>query len=135
MGIFDVTDQGPTLETTVQGWLKEANVKLDKLIAEIYDDVQRFWYRNKDANGNPSAVKHDATEDWGGSDEWTGPEFLEAMGPAALPFLSVAYARAEMIQTMSAQLGIDGLDMAKVLPPYDLTWHEDGSLDTATLKA
>ena len=135
MGIFDVQEQGPSLESTVQGWLKEANTKLDKLIAEIYDDVQRFWYRNKDEDGNPSAVKHDATEDWEGSQEFTGVEFLEAMGSAALSFLSVSYARTEMIVSMSMHLGLgDLLDMQKVLPPYDLEWNEDGSLLSATLK-
>lgn len=136
MSIFTVDENRDPIADMAKGFLKEANQQAEVTINNIYDAVDRFWYRNRDSEGERSPSRHDADGDYAGSQEPTGPEMLTAMGPAAGAFLALAWARVEMVLAMQTALGRNDLvDMAKILPPYDLEWNPDGSLKTATLKS
>jgi hypothetical protein len=125
MTIFQIeTPVTPAATLLANGFLTEANQKFEAELNAVYDGIQRFWYRNRDENGNPSLT----------GSEPTGVEILQAMGPAAAPFLAVAYARVEMLLGIQQQLGLDVLDMSKASAPFNFTFNPDGSLATATPK-
>lgn len=134
MTIFQVPELGPTVEEIAAGWLATANVAASDMMQKSYDDVLQFWYKNRDAEGNPSPVKHEATEEWAGSQEPTGVELLQAMGQQAGLFIALAWAKIAGIVGADQQFGLGIVDYVKLLPPYDLEWNEDGSLKSATLK-
>lgn len=125
MSIFNIQDNGPTAQQLADGFLKEADFKAEQNVQDIYDGIQRFWYRNKDADGNGVLE----------GDEPTGIETLQAMGTRAEAFLTVAYARVQMIITIQTALGVELIDLTKASAPYDFTFNADGSLATWTLKS
>lgn len=123
--IFDLQDTGPSVQSLSTGFLKEVNLKFDQNLQEAYDGIQRFWYRNKDENGNPSLT----------GTEPSGIQLLQAMGNKAEGFLVVAYARVQMLIGIEQALGLSGLvDMSKVAAPYDMTFTAEGALDTYELR-
>jgi hypothetical protein len=103
----------------------ETNQNFEQTRDAVYDGIQRFWYRNKDADGNGILE----------GDEPSGIEVLQAMGTNAQAFLACAYARVVMLVTIATQLGKpDLVDVTKCAAPYDFTFNPDGSLATWTLK-
>ena len=127
MSIFDVpTEEVNQATVMAKGFLAEGNQVFQAELDRAYDLVERFWYRNKDEEGKPSAV---------GEAEPTGPQILEEMGAYAQASMAVAYARVEMLVGIATALGKPELvDLTKLVPPYDLTFNEDGSLASATLR-
>lgn len=128
MSIFELPTQAtPAAKVMADGFLAEGNQVFQAELDRAYDLVQRFWYRNRDAEGNPSAT---------GEAEPTGPEILTEMGPFAQASMAVAYARVQMLVGIATALGKPELvDLAKLTPPFDLTFNPDGSLLAATPKA
>jgi len=126
MAIFDISaDTTPEADKLAKGFLAEANAKFDNELNAAYDTVQRFWYRNQDAEGNPSLE----------GDQPTGIEILQAMGTNAKASIDVAFARVQMLLTIEAGLGLSGIvDVSKLQAPYELVFAEDGSLLSYTLR-
>ena len=116
--LFNVPNQGPTVDQTANRLLREVNINFQKTYQDHVRSVEQFW-------------KHDLKETPYGP---TGVEVLRAMGTNAYLFLSVAYARVQMLATIQQLLGrTDLVDITKMLPPYTLTFNEDGSLNEAIL--
>lgn len=126
MSIFEIeVDNTPQATNLAKGFLAEANQQFENQLNGVYDAVQRFWYRNRDAEGNPALE----------GDEPTGVEILQAMGTKAQSVIAVAYARVVMLMTIQQSLGLSGLvDLQRASAPYDLVFNPDGSLLSATLK-
>jgi hypothetical protein len=123
--VFDVTTSGPSAADLAKGYMLETNQNFDQVREAVYDGIQRFWYRNKDAEDNGILE----------GDEHSGIEVLQAMGTNAQAFLACAYARVVMLVTIATQLGKpDLVDVTKCAAPYDFTFNPDGSLKTWTLK-
>ena len=124
--VFDVTISGPTAADFAKGYMLETNQSFEATRDFVYDGIQRFWFRNKDKEGNGVLE----------GDEPSGIEILQAMGTNAEAFLACAYARVVMLVTIATQLGKpDLVDVAKCSAPYDFTFNSDGSLNTWTLKS
>lgn len=124
--VFDVTTTGPSAADLAKGYMLETNQNFEQIRNSVYDGVERFWYRNKDADGNGVLE----------GDEHSGIEVLQAMGTNAQAFLACAYARVVMLVTIANQLGKpDLVDVTKCAAPYDFTFNPDGSLATWTLKS
>lgn len=114
----------PEDQSRADGFIKEANIKFDALREDIYDSVRRFWFAGLDENDPPRDE----------NDPKGGIRALQAMGNNAKPFMEVAYARVEMLVSVSTALGKPGeVDMSKVLPPYTLTYDDNGALESWTL--
>jgi len=131
MSIFDLPDQEPSqAKVLAEGFLLEANKTFEEELSRAYDLVQRFWYRSRFPSSRPPAA--------GGPEPPpvpTGPEILAQMGPYAQASMAVAYARVEMLVGIATALGKPELvDLTKLLPPFELTFNEDGSLLSATPK-
>ena len=128
MSIFELpTQEVAQAKVMADGFLAEGNQVFQTELERAYDLVQRFWYRNRDAEGNPSAT---------GEAEPTGPEILTQMGPFAQAGMAVAYARVQMLVGIATALGKPELvDLTKLAPPFDLTFNSDGSLLAATPKS
>jgi hypothetical protein len=123
--VFDVTTSGPSASDYAKGYMLETNQSFEANRDAVYDGIQRFWYRNKDEEGNGVLE----------GDEPSGIEILQAMGVNASAFLACAYARVVMLVTIATQLGKpDLIDVTKCSGPYDFTFNPDGSLKTWTLK-
>ena len=123
--VFDVTTSGPSASDFATGYMKETNLQFEQTRDAVYDGIQRFWYRNKDAEGNGVLE----------GDEPSGIQILQAMNTNAEAFLACAYARVVMLVTIATQLGKPELvDVTKCAAPYDFTFNPDGSLATWTLK-
>ena len=124
MSIFNIQENGPTAQQLAEGFLKEADLKAEQNAIDATDAIQRFWYRNKDEQGNPTLE----------GDNPTGIQVLQAMGTRAQAFMMVAFARVQMLMTVQQSLGVELVDLSKVSGPYNLTFNQDGSLKTWTLK-
>jgi hypothetical protein len=49
--------------------------------------------------------------------------------------MAIAWSRVEMLSTVATLVGkSDLVDLNRLLPPYDFTWNQDGSLASATPK-
>lgn len=129
MSIFNVQDRINPATQLADGFLKLANQQFEEQLQQAYTAIDSFWYRNRDADGNPSAVKVD-----GVSNEPTGPEILQEMGTNAQAVMLVAYARVQMLLSIQTALGINAVDLSKVAAPYEMTFNPDGSLASATLR-
>jgi len=127
MSLIDIApDATPKAELLAKGFLEKTNQEFEALLLKAYDDVQAFWYRNKDADGNGVLE----------GSEPTGVEMLTAMGTDAQASYQAATRRAECVIAIAGDLGKPELiDLAKIAAPYDLTFNPDGSLNTATLRA
>lgn len=134
MSIFVIGETRPTAETIAKAWLETGNSQANDLLNRAYTDVQDFWYRNRDQNGNPSLTKHEATEEWAGSNEPTGVDLLNAMGQQAGLFIALAWAKVAGIVQSDQQFGLGLVDYSRLLPPFDLSWNPDGTLLEATPK-
>lgn len=130
MTIFNVDEiVTPAAEAMGKGFMKEANQNFDSQLSGVYDAIQRFWFRNQDADGNPiaEASKTDPQP--------TGPEILEALGTNAAAIMSVAYARVVMLVTIATELGLPNvIDQTRLALPYAVTYNPDGSLKSAKLE-
>lgn len=125
MSLFNLpTDTTPEAELLAKGFLAEANQQFETTKQSIYDGMERFWYRNRDKDSNPSLT----------GEIPSGIEVLQAMGTNAKAFMDVAYARVVMLLTIQAGLGLNEVDMSKIAAPYTLTFAEDGSLESWELK-
>jgi hypothetical protein len=126
MSLYDIVDNSDAAVELSKGFLKEANLKFEQNLREAEDLIQRFWYRNRDEQGEPALE----------GDEPTGIQILQAMGTNAESVMTVAFLRVQMLVQVATALGKPELvDMAKVSSPYELTFNEDGSLNTWTLKS
>lgn len=106
-----------------KGFTLEAFNEYERTLTAVYDAIERFWFRNRYADGVPSAV---------GTDEPTGPEILEALGESAETLLQLAYSRVQF--TVSSGQSLDGataVDPEKLRIPFDCTFNSDGSLKSA----
>ena len=119
------------VDVLAEGFIAEVNQYYQNLREGSEDAVQRFWFRNKDQDGNPVAEPVE-----GGTDYPTGPEILTAMGTNAQKVLLAAHARVELVINVATALGAtDEFDATKFEVPFDLVWNADGSLQSATKKA
>ena len=131
MSLFESDEQStPAAILLAKGFKSEANQELDRVLASAYDAIARFWFRNVDENGKPSAVRPAENEG-----EPTGPEILEALGTDAAYLLNPARERVKYAIAATSMFNKTGeIDQQKLYVPYDLVWNEDGSLKSATLK-
>jgi len=130
MSIFDPqAPSEPEADKLARGFQMEADQIHDSNLLALYNAVERFWFRNKDADGNPIAIA-------GADPQPTGIEILESMGLSAQAFMGVAYSRYQMVSGINSAFGLDPIDDSRGLPPYDLAFNADGSIDSAnsTLK-
>lgn len=126
MTIFELqTEASPTAETLAKGFLAEANQAFETHLQATYDIVQRFWFRNRDTNGNPTLE----------GDEPSGVEILMAMGTHAKAVVDISLARVAMLLAIQKNLGRTGMvDIERCSGPYELEFNQDGSLKAATLR-
>jgi len=114
-------NETPEAELLAAGFLLEANKTFDKLLSDAYSASDRFWFRNRDEEGNPS------TE--GGKP--SGLEILAAMGTDTQAFMGVAYARVQMLVAIATSLGqAEAVDLTRLMPPVTIEYNKDGSLYT-----
>ena len=130
MSLIDISSvEESKAEALAKGFIKETNQAFTDILSKAEDAVQRFWFRNTDEDGNPSA------EAQGDNPEPTGPEILTAMGVNAQKVITAAHERVNLVIGVATALGkLDLIDQSKFAVPYDLVWAEDGSLTSATLK-
>lgn len=130
MSLIDLNETPEAkVDILAKGFQKEANQAFKDILLKAEDAVQRFWFRNRDSDGNPSAVAE------GDNPEPTGPEMLNAMGTNAQKVIVAAHERVKLVVGVATALGkMDLIDQSKFDVPYDLVWGEDGSLISATLK-
>lgn len=115
------------LEVLRSGFIKEMNQEFIRQRNGQYDAVQRFWFKNTDADGNPVAQRVE-----GGTNLPTGPEVLSAMGTAAQAFMATAGLRAQFLIDVATSLGqAELVDASKFGIPFVLTWEDDGRLASA----
>ena len=118
-------DQTPEAVKLAKGFTLEANQHFENVRDASYDAVDRMWYRNRDANGNRALE----------GDEPTGIEILQAMGTNAGRVYAAATRRAQMVLAIAQDLDrMDLVDLSRIMAPYELTFAQDGSLDTWTLR-
>lgn len=119
------------LKEVVDQYIQEANQSFIALREKIYADVYLFWYRNTDENGERCLERKEN----GKHQDFTGIEILQKMGTDARSIMLIAYRRVEMLLAIQADLGLEGLvDISKCIAPYDITYNEDGSFKSATLR-
>lgn len=113
--LFDNVDSvKPTAQQMAVDLLHNANNKFTALIVEAYNDFDNFW--KLEATGGPSGI-----------------QILEALGTKAETIYSMAWARVELLITIAQIVNKPSMvDLAKLIPPYEVTFKPDGSLDSAT---
>ena len=121
--IFNTVDAQPTAAQVVNNLISNANITYMRLSQSVEQDFQQFWYLNRDENGNRT-LEGPAP---------TGIQLLQALGTQAAPLMAIAWARVQFVAATAAAVGAS-FDVTSVLPPYDLTWNEDGSLASYTLR-
>jgi hypothetical protein len=113
MSLFQASNS-ITPEIRANRQLTKANNEFDRMVQQAKADFNQFW----------SEV-----------DGVTPIQVIEAMGTKALAFFTVAYVRVQMLVQIAQLMGKPELvNEADLLPPYVLTFKEDGSLDSAVLK-
>lgn len=122
--LFSQIQAGPNATQIAAQLINNSNVTYMRMRDALQQDFDQFWYRNRDTDGNRALT---------GSDP-TGIEILQALGPQALPLMTIAWARVQFVAACAAAVG-STLDVTGLLPPYDLTWNPDGSLAGYSLKA
>lgn len=115
--LFDnIVSANPTAQQIAVDILHNANNKFNATIVEAYNDYDNFW--KLEASGGPSGI-----------------QILEALGTKAETIYSMAWARVQMLISTAEIVGKpDIVDLSKLLPPYDVTFNADGSLDTYNLR-
>lgn len=113
--LFDsIASVKPTAEQIAADILHSANNKFMAMVIESYNDYDNFW--KLEANGGPSGV-----------------QILEALGTKAETIYSMAWARVQMLLTTAQIVNKpEMVDLTKLIPPYEVTFKADGSLDSAT---
>lgn len=122
--LFNQIQAGPNAAQLAAQLVNNSNITFMRMLQAIQQDFQQFWYLNRDENGN-AALTGNAP---------TGIEILQALGTQALPLMSIAWARVQFVAACAAAVG-QSVDVTGFLPPYDLTWNQDGSLNTYELRA
>jgi hypothetical protein len=106
----------PTAAQVGARLLNSANITFDRMLNMAYNDYNSFW--GLEAQGGPS-----------------GLDILNALGTSAFTMMAIAWSRVEMLSTVATLVGkSDLVDLNRLLPPYDFTWNQDGSLASATPK-
>lgn len=121
--IFNPVDAYPTASQIINNLISTANITFMRLTQSVQQDFDNFWYINRDENGN-RVLEGPAP---------TGIQLLQALGTQAAPMMAIAWARVQFVAATAAAVG-GTFDVTSVLPPYDLTWNEDGSLAGYTLR-
>jgi hypothetical protein len=113
MAIFETSNEiTPQIRANRQ--LQKANSSFDQMLQQAKSDFKQFW---SEVNGV------------------TPIQVIEAMGTKAQSFFTVAYLRVQMLAQVAQVLGKPELvNLAELVPAYDLTFNEDGSLASATPK-
>lgn len=113
MSLFNEPETGPTAQEIASKLFQKTNLTFQRNYVEHVAEVKKFWANDfLEAPNGP-----------------TGIEVLQAMGTSALPFLTVAYARVQMLSSIQAALNRDDLiNISLLLPPYTLEFNVDGSL-------
>jgi hypothetical protein len=122
--LFSQIQAGPNATQIAAQLINNSNVTYMRMRDALQQDFDQFWYRNRDTDGNRALT---------GSAP-TGIEILQALGPQALPLMTIAWARVQFVAACAAAVG-GALDVNGLLPPYDLTWNPDGSLAGYSLRA
>lgn len=122
--LFNQIQVGPSAAQLAAQLVNNSNITFTRMLQALEQDYQQFWYRNRDENGKPELT---------GSAP-TGIEILQALGTHAGPLMSIAWARVQFVSACAAAVG-QSVDVTAFIPPYDLTWNQDGSLNTYELKA
>jgi hypothetical protein len=113
MSIFE-TQNEVTAEFRANRQLNKANNEFDRMVIQAKSDFSQFW--SEVGGVSPIAV-------------------IEAMGTKAQAFFTVAYVRVQMLIQIAQLMGKPELiDESELLPPYVLTFNQDGSLDSAVPK-
>lgn len=121
----------PEADALALGFQKETNQGFQNMLNEAYDAVDRFWYRNKDKDGNGVLEPVE-----GGTNVPTGPEILTAMKINAQKVMAAAGLRKQMLIELATNLGkTELIDMDRLDAPFQLEFNADGSLKSATLKS
>lgn len=68
----------------------------------------------------------------GGTEYATGVEILQAAGTNAKNLMATAYDQVMLLIAAQTRVNKNLIDLARVMPPYNLTYNPDGSLDSAT---
>lgn len=93
--------------------LKNANNEFDQMLRKARIDYQMFWSSD---NADPIEV-------------------LVEMGTFARTFISIAWARLEMLKTVAVLVGKEDLvNVEEFLPPVILEFNEDGSFKVSSEK-
>lgn len=117
--------EDPLVKVLADGFVKETNKSFQAILSSCEDAIQRFWYRNKDEDGNPSLE----------GDLPTGIEVLEEMGTKAALVMAAAKLRKDMAVEVAKLAGrLDLVDESKLESPYELEFNPDGSLKSHSIK-
>jgi Icc-related predicted phosphoesterase len=109
MSLFENTRREVGPKEIAVRQLKNANQEFDQMLRKARMDYQVFW-----SSGNADPI-----------------EVLVEMGTFARTFISIAWARLEMLKTVAVLVGKEDLvNVQEFLPPVALEFNEDGSLKT-----
>lgn len=122
--LFNQIQAGPNAAQLAANLVNNSNITFMRMLQAVQQDFNQFWYLNRDENGNPALT---------GSAP-SGIEILQALGTQAYPLMVIAWARVQFVAACASAVG-QTVDVTAFLPPYDLTWNQDGSLDSYTLRA
>lgn len=142
--VFDIpVDSTPEATKLALGFKAEGNLRFKELTDDAEDLIQRFWYRNRDNDGEPSLTRVVKVDDNGDpvdpaenvTDDPTGEEIMAAMGTDAEAIWGMAVSRATLLVELSTTLGKpDTIDGPAMAGPMDLTFNPDGTFLSATPK-
>jgi predicted NAD/FAD-dependent oxidoreductase len=118
MSLFETVQAYPNASQLAHQLVNNANITYTRMVEAVQQDYQRFWYLNSDASGNPALT----------GPAPTGIQILQALGPQALSLMAIAWARVEFVAATAQAVG-QSFDVNSMLPPYNLTWNQDGSLN------
>lgn len=121
--LFNPIKAGPNANQIASNLIQQSNMTYMRLRDSLVRDFEQFWFRNRDNNGNRALE----------GAKPTGIEILQALGTQAAPLMAIAWARVQFVAACSEVAG-QPFDSTELIPPYDLTWNEDGSLADATLR-
>lgn len=106
----------PTAQQVASRIIFSANNTFDRMLNTAYNDYNSFWGLQE--QGGPS-----------------GLDILNALGTSAYTVMAIAWARVQMLYSVAQAVGKQELvDLNRLVPPYDFTWNQDGSLASATPK-
>ena len=111
MPLFDVGNQDQTDPTLIANrMLYIGNVQFQRELTTAYQTYNDMWNRGE---GQP-----------------TGQDILVGMGTSAQMAMAAAWSRVQMLVSIATAIGQPELvDLTKLLPPVELSYNLDGSID------